>query len=218
MQYLGSAALLPGSFPDESKNNIPFAGPVGQHTPSYNGPGDLNCRDSFEVIPKRLHSEGIQLIQRNQPKTTLQPEPSNLPKSISQSIKMRPTPNHDEEWEEAVEFGDKPALVLARRGEYCGKGRYREIPWVYCPGDSIPSFDLLSLDQLHRLHKKLYIQENGRPLLRAPPEEFWLIRQQLGGFIRKFQKMIFDLLKPDDLTKWDPICHLLTYGPSPNPY
>ncbi|OJD15104.1 hypothetical protein AJ78_04621 [Emergomyces pasteurianus Ep9510] len=218
IEYLGSAVLLPGSFPDESKNNTSFAGPVGEQTTSYNRPSDLKERDQFEGIPKRLHLEIIQFLQRNKLKTTAQSENPNPPKSISQLAKMRPIPHHDEEWEEAVEFGDEPALVLARCGEYCGQDRYRAIPWIYCPGDSIPSFDLLNLDQLHRLRKKLYIQENGLPPLRAPPDEFWLIRRQLGVFIRKFRKIVLDVLKPEELTNWDPICDLLTFGPSPKPY
>lgn len=154
---------------------------------------------------------------------------------------MRPPPHHDEEWEEAVEFGEEPALVLARCGEYCGYGRYRLLPWVYYPGDAIPDFDLLNLEQIHRLRKKLYLKEDGRPLLRAPPhDEFRVLRQQLGFFLRAFQEVlcwylrswwllfladmltsvqaIFNLLKPAEITEWDPISALLNDGPSPNPY
>ncbi|PGH31376.1 hypothetical protein GX50_05856 [[Emmonsia] crescens] len=231
IQYLGSAVLLPGSFPDDPQKYTSSAGSIGEPTATCNGPRDLNGRDPFESIPKRLPSEINQLIQQNKLKNNLQPNHIEFPTLFqgesqiqkkylnSQLTKMRPTPYHDEEWEEAVEFGDEPALVIARCGEYCGHGRYRVTPWIYCPSDPIPSFELLNLDQLHRLRKKLYLQENGRPLLRAPPnDEFWLIRQQLGIFIRKFQKMVSGVLNPDNLTKWDPIYDLLKSGPSPNPY
>ncbi|EDN07782.1 hypothetical protein I7I51_04305 [Histoplasma capsulatum] len=194
IQYFGSAVLLPGSSPD-----APHQGP------SSAGTIDFLFYIYYKTIPDAFHSRG-----------NLKPKIRQLD---SQLPKMRPPPHHDEEWEEAVEFGEEPALVLARCGEYCGYGRYRLLPWVYYPGDAIPDFDLLNLEQIHRLRKKLYLKEDGRPLLRAPPhDEFRVLRQQLGFFLRAFQEAIFNLLKPAEITEWDPISALLNDGPSPNPY
>ncbi|EEQ88535.1 hypothetical protein RJZ56_000280 [Blastomyces dermatitidis] len=132
---------------------------------------------------------------------------------------MRPPHEHDMEWEEAVELGDDPAIVLARSGEYCGYGRYRLDSWIYCPGDPIPDFDMLNWEQIHRLRKKLFLKEDGRPLLCAPPNDgFSPLRQRLGEFIRRFKEILPKLLDPAFVTQWDPICVLLNAGPSPNPY
>ncbi|EEH10702.1 predicted protein [Histoplasma capsulatum G186AR] len=213
IQYLGSAVLLPGSSPDAPHQGPSSAGTIGE--PISNSRGLLvECSEKFPPKPTHLSRKiSIQSLCN----------PGNLKSKIrqldSQLPKMRPPPHHDEEWEEAVEFGDEPALVLARCGEYCGYGRYRLLPWVYYPGDAIPDFDLLNLEQIHRLRKKLYLKEDGRPLLRAPPhDEFRILRQQLGFFLRAFQEAIFNLLKPAEITEWDPISALLNDGPSPNPY
>lgn len=73
IQYLGSAVLLPGSFPDDPQKYTSSAGSIGEPTATCNGPRDLNGRDPFESIPKRLPSEINQLIQQNKLKNNLQP-------------------------------------------------------------------------------------------------------------------------------------------------
>ncbi|PGH05450.1 hypothetical protein GX51_02974 [Blastomyces parvus] len=217
IQYLGSAVLLPDSLPDEGQKSS-SAGVIGEPVapPKESRPSkesrDSNGRGTFGALPKEFCSEINRFIEQVRRKDAEKPLNCQL-------INMRPPHDHEEEWEEAVELGDEPAIVLARSGEYCGYGRYRLVPWVYYPGDPIPDFDLLNSEQIHRLRRKLFLNKDGRPLLRAPPkDEFSPLRRQLGAFIRMFEEMQLELLDPACVTEWDPIRVLINTGPSPNPY
>ncbi|KAK2801358.1 hypothetical protein FQN50_007743 [Emmonsiellopsis sp. PD_5] len=79
-------------------------------------------------------------------------------------------------------------IVLAEAGEPSAGGTLRTLDWIYQPGQPLPKFSHLTLRQIDRLRRQLFVQPNGRPLLSASPfSPFVELRMALSAFIRDLQ-------------------------------
>ncbi|KAK2752411.1 hypothetical protein FQN55_007451 [Onygenales sp. PD_40] len=89
-----------------------------------------------------------------------------------------------------------PFIVLAEAGEPSVGGWPRSRNWLYHPGQQLPNFRRLTLRQIDRLRQRLFVQPNGRPLLRASPfSPFVDLRVALSAFIRDFQPALLRFLE-----------------------
>ncbi|ODH46163.1 hypothetical protein GX48_07769 [Paracoccidioides brasiliensis] len=244
MKYLGSAVLLKGSLPDKPRDPNFTAVAVGtsldgdskapDDSVAYHDPpvGDRlalqnHLHREYRADSKEAGSEDMEVEEKEEEDTVK--EEADRAKSAVSSVydpfsgppydEPEP-PHHDQEWEEAVEFGSNSDIVLARAGEYCGEGCYRKAPWIYHFGDPVPEFDMLNMDQIDRLCRKLHINNvTGQPRLLAPVHgPLGVLRVKFANYIRELQEILKHLPNRENISRWDPIHEMLKNGSSPDPY